>query len=617
MVRGYTRILTVNLSESRSSISDVDEKLAYDFIGGRGWAAKMLFEVPRKVGPFDPENPLIVAAGPLTLEGYPPFGSRTTFAAISPATESYGDSNVGGFLGLRMRKAGYDALVITGTAKDPKYVVVNNDDVEICDAGELWGKGSHITDEIIRSEYGGDFSVASIGPAGEKLVKFACINVDWDRKRTRHGQAGRTGLGAVMGSKKLKAIAVSGDKDIPIADPDRLKEISKRAGRFIVEEGSMPISAWLKTGTMMVVDWANTNEALPTLNFQKSSFEAVRTINADAMQSNLIALKACSNCSTPCEHLATSHEEDEESHIGVEYESAALLGSNLGLDDFEELVRANYLCDDLGLDSITSGVVISFVMEAVEKGMIPPETLGFRPAFGDASSVYRLIRMIADRKGMGDIMAEGVRTLAAKVGRGSEKFAMQVKGLEISGYDHRAAPAMALSYATCDIGAHHSRSWAITYDVKTDRSSYGDDKIDHVIYLQHLRPMFDMLGTCRFQHVELGLDPEFYAQAYSAVVGKDFSLKDLFKCAERVWNLTRSIWAVRKGVKLEDDMLPERDFTDAVPEGSTKGAKLDKDKFRGMLRRYYEKRGWTPDGKPSKEKLVELGLSDAAKALYG
>jgi len=617
MVLGYTRVLTVNLSEGRSSVANVDEKLAYDFIGGRGWAAKMLFEVPKKVGPFDPENPLIVAAGPLTLEGCPPFGSRTTFAAISPATESYGDSNVGGFLGLRMRKAGYDALVITGTAKDPKYVVVNNDDVEICDAGELWGKGSHITDEIIRSEYGGDFSVASIGPAGEKLVKFACINVDWDRKRTRHGQAGRTGLGAVMGSKKLKAITVSGDKDIPISDPDRLKEISKRAGRFIVEEGSMPISTWLKTGTMMVVDWANTNEALPTLNFQKSSFEAVRTINADAMQSNLIALKACSNCSTPCEHLATSHEEDEESHIGVEYESAALLGSNLGLDDFEELVRANYLCDDLGLDSITSGVVISFVMEAVEKGMIPPETLGFRPAFGDASSVYRLIRMIADRKGMGDIMAEGVRTLAAKVGRGSEKFAMQVKGLEISGYDHRAAPAMALSYATCDIGAHHSRSWAITYDVKTDRSSYGDDKIDHVIYLQHLRPMFDMLGTCRFQHVELGLDPEFYAQAYSAVVGKDFSLKDLFKCAERVWNLTRSIWAVRKGVKLEDDMLPERDFTDAVPEGSTKGAKLDKDKFRGMLRRYYEKRGWTPDGKPSKEKLVELGLSDAAKALYG
>ena len=617
LIPGYTRVATVNLTQDSVSIREVDEKLAYDFIGGRGWAAKMLFEVPRKVGPFDPENPLIVAAGPLTLEGYPPFGSRTTFAAISPATGSYGDSNVGGFLGLRMRKAGYDALVITGTAKDPKYVVVNNDDVEIRDAGELWGKGSRLTDEIIRSECGEDFSVASIGPAGEKLVKFACINVDWDRKRTRHGQAGRTGLGAVMGSKKLKAIAVAGNKDVPIANPHKLEEIAKRAGRFIAQNPMMPLSHWLREGTMSAVDWSNTVECLPTLNFKKSHFEFADKINAGVMRQKSIALRGCSNCSTPCEHLSKNQEDAEEVRIAVEYETAALLGSNLGLDNFEEVMKANYLCDDLGLDTISCGVVIGFVMEAFERDLISPNELGFEPRFGDADSVYRIIRMIAERESLGDTMAEGVKTLAASLGKDSQSYAMHVKGLEISGYDHRAAPAMALSYATCDIGAHHSRSWAITYDVKGDRNSYGDDKADHVIYLQHVRPMFDMLGVCRFQYIEMGLDPAVYAEAYSAVVGKDFSLQDLLWRSERMWNLTRAIGAIRKGMGIEDDRLPERDFDDPVPEGFTKGSRIDREKFQNMLQTYYSKRGWTKGGIPSREKLIQLDLHEAVRAIYG
>lgn len=616
MIAGYTRIAAVNLTEKRVSTDEVSEELAYGFVGGRGWAARMLLDVPRHVGAFHPDNPLIIAAGPLTLSGRPPFGSKIVFAAVSPASDSYGDSNVGGFFGLRMRRAGFDALVIRGSSDIPAYLLVGDSGAEICDARKLWGKGSRAVDKELRGQYGEDFSVASIGPAGERKVRFACVNIDWDRKKTRHGQAGRTGIGAVMGSKNLKAIVVAGNREIPIADPARLEEVCKRAGRLLVEKPAMPMKKWLEEGTMTTMDWSNTVETLPTFNFQRSSFDMEEKINADAMQQKCVSLRACSSCSTPCEHVSRSRGA-EELHSAVEYESAALLGSNLGLDNFDELIRANYLCDDLGIDTISSGVVIGFVMEAFEKGLIPFEKLGFKAKFGDAEAVYRMIKMIANRDGFGDTMAEGVKALAASVGKESQKFTMQVKGLEISGYDHRAATAMALSYATCDIGAHHNRAWAITYDVKGDRTSYSDDKVDYVIYLQHLRPIFDMLGVCRFQWIELGLDPTLYAEAYSAVVGKEFTMQDLLWRSERVWNLTRTIRAMRGEVGIDGDMLPERDFTDPVPEGSTKGARLDKEKFRDMLRRYYSKRGWTPDGRPTKEKLVELGLEEAANALYG
>jgi aldehyde:ferredoxin oxidoreductase len=243
--------------------------------------------------------------------------------------------------------------------------------------------------------------------------------------------------------------------------------------------------------------------------------------------------------------------------------------------------------------------------------------LGFEPKFGDLKSVLRLLTMIAQRKGFGDSMANGTKALAKKIGGGSMRFAMQVKGLEISGYDHRAAPAMALSYATTDIGAHHNRSWAITYDIQAGRDSYGDDKVDRVIYLQHLRPLFDMLGVCRFHWVELGMDPNLYAEAYSAVTGKYFTLDELLKRSERIWNLTRAMAILRKGISAKDDMLPERDFMDPVPSGKTAGMTLNKPKFMSMLQTYYRKRGWDSEGRPTREKLNELGLVEAAARLYG
>jgi aldehyde:ferredoxin oxidoreductase len=617
LLMGYSKIAEIDLTSRKATTRDVDEKLAFEHLGGRGWAASIIFErVSVKTKPLDPKNVLVVAAGPLTISRFPG-GSKTTFASISPQTGIYGDSNVGGFFGHRLRRAGYDALIISGASKNPVYISIIDDEITINDAKDLWGKSSKDADHLLREKHGEDSSIASIGTAGENLVNFACVNIDWDRDKTRHGQAGRTGIGAVMGAKRLKAIVAKGSKYVSIAHPDRLSDIYERSLGIIVQN---PVyKTWMRQGTMSVIEWANEVEALPTLNFQKTQFENARDIGGDAMEKQTkIKSRPCSNCPVPCEHVSRVKDENgRQIEVGVEYENAALLGSNLGLSNISDVARANYVTDELGLDTISAGSVIAFVLECYQRGLVTKRQLGFEPKFGDLNSVLKLLTMIAERKGFGDAMADGTKALAKKIGKGSIKFAMQVKGLEISGYDHRAAPAMALSYATTDIGAHHNRSWAITYDIETGRESYGDNKVDRVIYLQHLRPLFDMLGVCRFHWVEFGMDPKLYAEAYSAVTGREFSLDELLKRSERTWNLTRTMAILRKGISAKDDMLPERDFTDPIPTGKTTGIKLDKQKFTNMLQTYYQKRGWDKEGRPTREKLNELGLTEAATRLYG
>jgi len=614
---GYTKIAEVDLGTKKVATQDVDEKLAYEYIGSRGWAARIIFErVSVKTKPLDPKNILVVAAGPLTVPNFLG-GSKTTFASVSPQTGIYGDSNVGGFFGHRLRKAGIDALIISGASKKPAYLLIMEGDIAIKDAADLWGKSSSEVDRALTERHGDESSVASIGVAGENLVSFACVNVDWNRAKTRHGQAGRTGIGAVMGSKRLKAIVTKGSRDVQVADQQRLSDVYRKSLDIITHNPTYKM--WMRQGTMSVVEWANEVEALPTLNFQRAQFEKAHNIGGDVMEKETkIKSRPCSNCPVPCEHVSRVRDQDgRQVEIGVEYENAALLGANLGLSSMSDLVRANYVADDLGLDSISAGGVIGFVMEAYQRGLISKRQIGFEPKFGDLNSVVRLLTMTAQRKSFGDAMANGVRALAQKTGKRSLRFGMQVKGLEISGYDHRAAPAMALSYATADIGAHHNRSWAITYDLKAGRDNYGEEKVDQVIYLQHLRPLFDMLGVCRFHWVELGMDPNLYAEAYSAVTGKAFTLNDLLKRSERVWNLTRTMAVLRRGISSKDDELPQRDFTDPIPSGKTAGMKLDKEKFAGMLQTYYRKRGWDTEGRPTREKLNELGLTDAAARLYG
>ncbi|MEM1583654.1 MAG: aldehyde ferredoxin oxidoreductase family protein [Nitrososphaerota archaeon] len=612
---GYGKIAEVDLTNKKISIKDVDEYLAYEFIGGRGWTSYLIFkELDKIVDGLHPSNVLVVATGPLNATFFQG-GGKTEFGALSPQTGIYGDSNVGGYLGYRLRRAGIDCLVIKGKTSEPSYIYVEDGRVEVNESPELWGLNSSEVDRKLRERYGEECSIASIGVAGEKQVLFACINVDWNLRKYRHGQAGRTGMGAVMGSKNLKAIVVKGSGEVKVADPERLRDVARRFQKQILESPTYDV--FRRQGTMLTIEWANNAEALPTYNFQKSKYEYADMISGYILEKVKVKDRPCSNCIVPCEHVVPFNVRGLKNEIGVEYETAAMIGSNTGLKTLEEIAYANYLCDDYGVDTITMGSIIAFVMECFQKGILEERDIGFKVQWGDIECVSKLIEITAKKEGFGELTAQGVKKMSEKIGRGSEKFAMHVKGLEISAYDHRAATAMALSYATCDIGAHHNRSWAITYDLQVGRHSYDEDKVERVIYLQHIRPLFDMLGACRLHWVELGVDPNLYAEAYSAITGREVPLSELLKKSERVWNLTRVMAILRKKITIEDDMLPARDFEDPVPEGSTKGAKLSREEFTKMLKTYYRKRGWDDRGWPAKEKLIELGLEEAAKRLYG
>jgi len=609
MMHGYGRIAEIDLTEGRVRTYDPDERLIRDFIGGRGWCAQIIFEnLNEIIHGTHPSNVLVVATGPLAATGFLG-GCKTSFAAISPQTGIYGDSSVGGYLGYMMRRAGIDALVIRGRANAPSYLLVDDGRVEVVEDPSLWGMSSKDADRVLRERYG-DCSIATIGVAGEKMVVYASINVDWGLRERRHSQAGRTGMGAVMGSKNLKAIVARGSGSVDVADPERLREVNRR----LMEEvrSSPAYDSWMKYGTNMTVEWANGVEALPTYNFQKTVYEYADAISGRAVHESQVYVSACANCIIPCGHTLRI----EDDFVVIDYENLGMLGSNLGLRTLQEVAKANYLCDYYGIDTISTGSVIAFLIECFQRGLITKDELGFEISWGEAEKIYQLIEMIAYRRGIGSLLAQGVKAVASYVKRGSERFAMHVKGLEISAYDHRAATAMALSYATCDIGAHHNRSWAITYDVEVGRASYSRDKAEKVIYLQHIRPLFDMLGVCRLPWVELKIDPNIYAEAYSAVTGRETTLDDLLKCSERVWNLIRVIAYLRKRVCAKDDTLPARDFEDPVPEGETKGITLDREKFAELLKTYYELRGWDENGIPTPQKLMELGLDEALAKLY-
>lgn len=608
---GYIgRILRVDLSKNVSHSIPIRPGFVLKYVGGRGWGAGFVWEeIPPKVDPLGPKNKLYIMTGPLTGT-HALCSTKTSLSAISPATGYYGDSNVGGFFGPMLKRAGFDGIIIEGRAKKPSYIWVEDGEVQIRDASDYWGMTPLNAERAVRADNGNNFFHAiSIGPAGENLVKFACIT-------EKHGrQAGRCGMGAVMGSKNLKLIALRGAYDIPIADPEKLDQLYREAKEYVLRHPLLDL--WRRQGTMQVVDWANANACLPTRNFIGAVYDRSDGICGDAMEKRIkIGDVSCFECPISCgNRCRVDGFGSNATVVGPEYETAALLGSNCGLSSIEELVQANYLCDELGIDTISAGNVAAFAMECLERGIITREVLGgIDLRFGNSEALFRFLEMVAYRKGIGDLFAEGVKTASKTIGKGSEGFAMHVKGLEISGYEHRAAPAMALSYATADIGAHHNRSWAIVYDIKTGRGRYGEDKARKVISLQHIRPLFDCLGVCRFPHVELHLGIEYYVKAYSAATGIETSRRRLLVAMERVWNLTRGI-NLRNGMRGGEDRLPDRVFKDAVPKGALKGTTLDQPRFRKLLQAYYRLRGWNGEGVPTREKLQALDLEDVADQL--
>jgi len=596
------RILRVDLSKAAVRVEPTPEKMAREYLGGRGFVAKILWdELPPGVEPFSAENKVVVASGPMSGLFLPSSG-KIEMGTKSPATGLYGEGNMGGHLAGELKFAGYDAIIIEGLAPKPCYIMIDDDKVEIRDAAKYWGKGAFETEKMIKGDLGEDFKVATIGPAGENLVVYAVVSHDFGR------QVGRTGVGAVLGSKKVKAIAVRGSRGFELAD----SEGAYKKGKEMFDACfALPgFEDWTPYGTAGVTDWINDIGAFPTRNFQTGYFEKHKNINGAMLKDRILILdKGCTACPIPCGKYSRFNYKGRLIYVeGPEYETIALMGGNLALESIEEVAYANYVADELGLDTISAGSVIGFAIECLEKGVLKPADVGRDVKWGDTDGVAWLLERIARREGIGDILAQGVKAAAAKFGKGSEKFAMHVKGLEISGYESRYAPAMMLAYMTADIGGHHNRAWAITYD-----AAVGQEKIEgkawKVIELQHVRPLFDTLGLCRFPWVELGFELHHYADMFALVTGWHYSWEDLLRVSERIWNLTRCFNRREKpDFGRADDLPPPRWMEEPLPSGAGKGHLMSRENAEKMLDEYYALRGWDGNGLPTPAKLKELGL---------
>ena len=595
-------ILWVDLSRGEYKLVGYPGEWAQEFIGGRGLAARILWEyLPRGADPLGPENLLVLAVGPLT--GLPlPSSGKMVIAAKSPLTGGYGDGNIGSLASVHMRRASIDAIVIKGKAEKPTTLVVRDGKVDFVDAEHLWGLDTWRAERALRSEYGKQAGILVIGPAGEKMVRFATVISQEGRS------GGRPGMGAVMGSKNLKAVVVIGTGGFNLFDEKGLKKLGAQAYADVRRKKGY--NFWIRQGTMATVDWAQENSVLPTYNFREGVFEGYKGIDGYRMEELKVAQRSCPNCNMPCGNVIR----DAEGELSeLDYENVAMLGSNIGLGDLSKVGVLNRLADQYGMDTISLGSVLAFAAEASEQGLIEE-----RIEWGDFDRFAELTREIALRETeLGNLLAEGTRRAAEKLGGDSMRYAMQVKGLEVSAYDCHAAPGMALAYATSPIGAHHKDAWVISWEVATDRFSYGPEKAAKVIELQRIRGgLFESFTTCRLPWVELGLDLDYYPKLLYHATGIRYTWDELYAVADRIYALIRALW-IRElgGWDRSLDMPPARWFKDPLTKGPLAGSKLDLDSFRALLDSYYEQRGWDERGVPRRSTLERLGLDFTVETL--
>lgn len=601
---GWTgKFLHVNLSRGKAVADAYDATIAKNFLGGRGFAIKILWEeLSRGTDALSPENKLVFAAGPLTGFALPSSG-KLVVAAKSPLTGGYGDGNIGTLAAVQMRKAGYDAVVIEGKAKTPAALLVQDESVEFLDAKALWGLDSFKTEEKLSEVYSPRAGILCIGQAGENLVKYANVV-------SQHGRAGgRPGMGAVMGAKNLKALVFVGSRELSAADPKEMAELGSEAYREVLMKPNYAF--WKRQGTMSTVEWSQENSVLPAFNYREGVFGRSADIGGFAMEKTKVANRGCPQCNMTCGNFVKDSEQQESE---LDYENVVMLGPNIGLGDLDKVAALIRMADEFGLDTISLGNVLGFAMEASEKGLIEQKI-----PWGQFKAAKALVQDIAYRKGeLGDVLAEGVQFASEQIGGGSDKWAMHVKGLEISAYDCHSAPGMALAYGTCSIGAHHKDAWVVSWEVKAGRKSYNAAKVNKIIELQRVRGgIFECLTVCRFPWIEVGLELEWYPRLLHAATGLDISLEDLNIVADRVFNLTRAFWIREYGKKWtrEMDVPPMRWFDEPLTKGALKKAKLSRAKYDRMLQTYYQKRGWDEQGVPRKSTLKNLGLEDAARQL--
>lgn len=596
----FKKYLHCDLSSGTCERLPLSDEIIARYIGGRGFGAKMIWENLKangfKIDPLGPENLLVIAPGPLTGM-YLPASGKTSFVTISPATGLYGDSSMGGAFGVELRQCGVDFLSIIGAAPELSILFVDNDDeAKIIPMPQLRGKTCLETEGLIKKHLGSeDIHVATIGVGGENLVRFACVNCDWSRN------AGRTGIGAVMGSKNLKAIVVRGELDLPVADLKGLMEETGAAMRYMREHKYFHL--WQQQGLMSVIEYANTQGILPTHNFKDTTFTGHAEINGEVMLDRYkIGDSACFMCPMSCGNICLVKNGKYTGTVteGPEYESCAMLGSNLGVDKFDAVLEANRLCDEYGIDTISTGSIIGAVIEGYESGVISFEDLdGKEISWNDDEAIMVMIRKIAKREGIGDTLAGGTKAILERW-PAMDKLLLQVKGLEQSAYDSRVGTSMGLAYATSDIGAHHTRAWTIAKEIEEGANWTPKQKVDLVIYHQTLRPLFDMLGVCRLPWIELGLNEKHYEKFFSYITGKETTLEALLALSNTIYNLTRRI-NTHLGATRKDDSLPYKVRESPILTGPNAGKTINAKEFDEMLSLYYQERGWDENGVPPEE----------------
>ncbi|HAX71079.1 MAG TPA: aldehyde ferredoxin oxidoreductase [Anaerolineae bacterium] len=603
----HLKILRVNLTTHKVTTEDVDPKIARDYLGGRGWAIHYLYkEMNPAVDPLSPENMLIFATGPLTATPAPT-GNRYMVVTKSPLTGALAHSNSGGEFPTWMKRTGFDLFIFEGRASEPVYVLVNENQVEVRSAAHVWGKDTHETTDILKAETSQEARVACIGPAGENLALMAAIMND------KHRAAARSGVGAVMGSKNLKAVVAMGNKNPPLHDTEGMRaisvETSKNVGADVKKGSNMRIY-----GTSYVPQVTNTLGILPTRNFLQGTFEHVHNVDGDALKDQyLIRHTPCYRCPLSCGRLTEVPDGPYKGKgEGPEYETISSLGTGCGVSNLAALVKANYLCNEYGMDTITTGMTIAVAMEMYEKGYISEELIGMPLKFGDHDAMIAMIKKMAYNEGFGKDLAMGSYRLAEKYGH--PELAVTTRKQEFPGYDPRGSQGMGLLYATSNKGASHMEgdvAYEEVFGVPVKENPHSTEgKPELVKHFQDSFALIDSSGLCVFVAIRYVFDknrliwPQTLAAMMNLSTGAGYTPEEVMKAADRVYTLER-MFLIKAGSGPEWDVLPYRMLHEPLPDGPAKGMVAELDK---MLPEFYEKRGWDEKGYPTKEKLMELGL---------
>ncbi len=613
---GYAgRVLRVDLTTGKTRLEKLDEETAKKYIGGIGLGMKLWLDNSKAgVDAFNPDNPIVLAVGPVSGTMFPTAGNGHAFISKSPATNGVGEAVSHGTFGTEMKRAGYDAVILTGKAERPVYLWIDDDSVQLLDAEQIWGKSPSETEDAIKDEIGDYYvRVASIGLAGEKLSKIASII----NEKTR--AAGRTGLGAVMGSKNLKAIAVRGTRDIVVAKPDEFIEMVKE----FHERMKGPAAQKYRTlGSAENVMIQNALFCMPTRNYNNAHFEMAEKVSGEHLNERYIAkIIACNSCAMRCEHEAVVHEGPYKGTMArMEYDNIWALGPNCGIDRLDAIIKAAELCNYYGLDAQSTGVTVSFVMDCHETGILSHEDLGGIDAhFGNAEALIQLIEKIGKREGIGDVLADGVKVAAEKIGKGSDKLAQNIKGLEVTGYDLRCLKTAALGFAVSFRGADHNRSGAYTFDMtgKVDRLKAEKGRGKLVKDSEDVYALLDSLIICKNAKGTLYNELGDMAKLYTLVTGYEMTPEEISLAGQRINTLARLI-NVREGLSRKDDTLPWKVMNQPIPDdGPVKGAVVTQDELDLLLDDYYQSRGWTAGGIPTKSQLDKLGMEDLSNIIEG